>query len=153
MDAAVAGIVGVAVGSGITIGYAWFRDWREGKEKYRVMLYGKRLEVHQQAYYYSVQLLQSFDDYLSDLGLTKEFLPLYQEARDFYYSNSLYLDENSRKLFREALNAIIPCFEGLDDETVEDVSSRLIKAMRAVETGIGMKHLEETRPKQPKSKL
>ncbi len=141
------GLVGVVVGAAITIGYNLYRDWRKGKDKYRVMLYEKRLEAHQKAYSYSAHLLRAFSDRLSDLGLTKELRPLFREAEDFYFSNNLYLDENSRKLFRDALSSVITCFEEADSETIKDTRDELIKAINAITTGIGMKHLEESKQK------
>lgn len=77
----------IAVVAGVIISEAirWLRDWREGGKKYKVMLYAKRLEVHQKAYYYTIQLLRSLDEFYVDLGLAnKEVKKLYLKSSDFF---------------------------------------------------------------------
>lgn len=47
--APVMGLAGVALGAGI----AEFRHWRESRERYQAMSFERRLEAHQEAYYYN----------------------------------------------------------------------------------------------------
>jgi len=102
MDAAWVGLIGIIIGVILSELIRWLRERGEGEEKYRVMLYEKRLEVHQKAFYYVEQLMDQLRGYFEryEYPNRDELAAIYREARGFYYSNSLYLDELSRAEMR-----------------------------------------------------
>ena len=116
---------------------------------YRVNLYAKRLEVHQEAYRWLLTLIEWLR---STMEQPPDEIPRLfhqrldyesKEARKWWDANCLYLDDSSRALvvrFIEIARAIadqedLP--EGTDPIRVyRDV-------LGAIQTGIGMKHIEE----------
>lgn len=149
---AIFGLVGVVVGSGLVLLYNYYRDRREREEKYRVMLYEKRLEVHQKAFYYVQKLLDPLNDYLNGYGYPNDekLAAIYREAKEFHHLNSLYLDEGSRTDMMRAIYSIEFYFEG--DEEIKDAFDQLRKAREAIMSGIGMKHIEKLKKPQPEGK-
>ena len=93
MVEAIFGLVGVVVGSGLVLLYNLYRDRREREEKYRVMLYEKRLEAHQKAFCY----IQKLNVALNTAQNDEDLWEVTREAREWWDSNCLYLDEYSRK--------------------------------------------------------
>ena len=131
---AIFGLIGVVVGSGLLLLYNYYRDHREREEKYRVMLYDKRLEAHQGAYYHVEQLLFSFGYRLYGPPLTKDMRTLCREAEEFYDSNCLYLDEQSRGEIVMALLLIKEiCYSQTDEKQKQEAFNQLVKAQKAVE--------------------
>ncbi|GEM_PF-3332170 len=149
MLAAIMGIVGVLLGVLATHSFEWWRERRRWDEQYRFQLYGRRLEAHQQAF----ALVHRMRDFLVGYDSTEAHPkddPI-RAAMDWWPANCLYMDQASRaKLnalitgaaafiafhrgprtpegFREA-NKVWPLF---DD------------ALKAIEEGIGVKHLPGT---------
>jgi hypothetical protein len=147
----------IAVVAGVIFSEAirWFRDWRQGKEKYRVMLYEKRLEAHQGAFYHVEQLLNPLRDYFTGFGLSTlstEMQQVYREAKKFYDSNCLYLDEQSRNEMELAIYRIRLFLEEPDNGLMENAFDQLRKAKKAIVSGIGMKHIEEPKKEKPEDK-
>jgi hypothetical protein len=74
----------------------------ERKEKLKMVAIDKRLETHQQALkqWYSLKaVIHASDD---DPHKTK----ILEAARDFWYSNSLYLEKQTRAKFQEAFGIV-----------------------------------------------
>jgi len=153
MDAWI-GLVGIVIGIILSEGMRWFRDWRAGKEKYRVMTYEKRLEVYQKAFYHVEQLLDEFVPCVSGGGYPNEeaLVFIYREAKSFYDSNCLYLDERSRSEMLEGLQETRICLDELDTDLMESTCDQLCKAQEAIEAGIGMKHIEKPKKEQTEGK-
>ena len=121
----------------------------EHEERYRADLYAKRLEVHQQAYKW---LMRNIEHIPGPFKIAKmpdserEQLGRFcKEARIWWDSNCFYLDESSRREFVDFLGTA----EDVASEVVEwkEVGSRYRSALRAVQEGIGMKHLDVKEPK------
>lgn len=142
------GLVGVIIGAGITLAYNFYRDRREREEKYKFALYAKRLEVYQKAYYHVESLSDKLIYELSGLGDpgTKNVVELCREAKDFYNSNCLYLDEQSRNKTIRAIFKIEGFIE--HSEALEVVIERLSEARDAIVKGMGAKHLEQAPEKK-----
>jgi len=163
-------VIAVVVGIILSEVIRWSRDWREGKEKYKVMLYEKRLEAHQKAFSYVRQLMLrattsyfsfAFDmDDKSDFDRefnNKEIKRLLLELNDFFDSNCLYLDEQSRS---EIMRSIVVTGSAYDNfitenlskeeltEKLKDSSDQLHKTQGVIVTGIGMKHIEKPTSRQ-----
>jgi hypothetical protein len=139
MDAWVGGVVGIVIGIILTEGLQWLRDWREGKEKYRVMLYEKRLDIHQQAFTLLRKLMAATN--ASDEGRRE----IIEKADEWWNSHCLYLDEESRKKLLEAIISVENLVDLPPPRAGFRKSARLAleEASAAVMNGIGMKHLEK----------
>jgi hypothetical protein len=143
---AIFGLIGVVVGSGLTAGFNYYRDRREREEKYRVMLYEKRLEAHQRAFYY----IQKLNEVLNTAQNDEDIWKVTREAREWWDSNCLYLDEESRKEMIPAINYAAIYRQWMPEwETPLRVWQQLEKTKKAVVSGIGMKHIEEPKEELP----
>jgi hypothetical protein len=88
----VMGIIGVVVGAGIQE----FRLWRERKDRYKDMVFEKRLEAHQGAYYWCKKLLGvTMPHKLMKEGGLKTVNEKLGEATEWLDKNTLYLDRKS----------------------------------------------------------
>ncbi len=153
----VSGIVGLA-----TLGFNFWNASSERKqrlrllrleqeEKYRADLYEKRLEVHQQAFKWLMDLPYPLRDALKpEVGAeeTEVLSGLYRDARSWWDGNCLYLDEQSR-------NKTIACIEKagmVAEDGVKlnwfDEAKEFMEARRVVQEGISMKHLDVQEPKR-----
>jgi len=75
----------------------------------------------------------------------------YTEASEFYDSKCFYLDEQSRSELRGAIYTTRILLEENWEHLRDDAFRQLAKAQKAIETGIGMKHIEE--PKRSNRKM
>jgi len=138
------------------------------------MTYEKRLEAHQKAFSYvyplSLRLTNSYFafafDWYDKIAFDREYndteiMRLLLELKNFYDSNCLYLDEQSRN---EIIRAIVMTGMSFHDsgkekiskeelkEELKAASDQLLKAQKAIVAGIGMKHIEEPKKEQPEGK-
>ena len=147
---AVMTLVGVLVGMGVQE----FRIWREKKDKYKDMVFEKRLDAHQGAYYWVTRLLKLMvpPKLMKDGGAEVAFKET-EKANEWLDKNALYLDENSRI---KMLNFIIYIHETLRKYEDEEGRSNInIKAetmelyeksgdlLSNIERGIGVKYLHK----------
>lgn len=150
MDAWV-GLVGIVIGIILSEGIHWLRDRRESKEKYRAMLYGKCLEAHQKAFYY----IQKLNEVLNVAQSDEDIWKVTREAREWWDSNCLYLDEQSRREMIPAINYAAVYTQSRRNRngyTLPPVWEQLEKTKKAIVSGIGMKHIEEPKKEQPQDK-
>jgi len=117
---------------------------RREDASYRVNLYDRRLAVHQQGYKWLMDLIEPLrgamrtpaGDHekrqLTELGLA---------ARDWWDANCLYLDPASRVKLVDFIEDARSVGEGSLPDGVDPIK-RYRDALRAVEEGIGMKHVE-----------
>lgn len=140
----VAAIVGVIIGAAIQE----FRHWRESKERFRVMTFEKRLEAHQRAYYWCHKLNEVLNPSNSE-----EIHKVASEAREWWDSNCLFLDANSRHKMVELIN--LAHFYADGNKLGEDVWSALMKAWKTIVAGIGVEYLPEMSelPEELKDKM
>ena len=146
---AIFGLIGVVVGSGLVLGYNYYRDRREREEKYRVILYPKRLEVHQKALMWNYKLYSVLNVSIptQDYEAVREVTV---KAREWWESECLYLDEVSRQEMMVAIN-YVSVYIRWDREHGKPppVWEQLDKAKKAIVSGIGMKHVEEPKKERP----
>ena len=109
---AVIGLVGVIVGVGIQE----FRIWRERKDKYKDMVFEKRLDAHQGAYYWCMTLFElMLPPKLMKDGGVKVAAEETLKATDWLNKNALYLDEDSRVVMNLFFRYISEtCYKYLD---------------------------------------
>jgi len=139
------GLIGVLVGSGLVVGYNYLRDRTERQERYRLMLYDKCLEVHQEAFYHVQQLLDQIGLFRVVLKVPtpEEVKQSLREAWRFYDSNCLYLQQAPRNEMALGLIRVGIYLQEPLAGYKKEVLDQLRKAREATVTGIGMKHLEE----------
>jgi hypothetical protein len=131
-----------------------FLERRREDASYRINLYDRRLAVHQQAFEWihklNVDLNYAKPGQL-DAAETEQLTDTTRAARDWWNASALYLDPVSRAKLVEFLNY---CFEyGRDDRrkggTGANIWRLMSETLRAVEEGIGMKHIEGTTQERP----
>ena len=139
-----------ALGGGIATQIAGFvLEKRRELATYRTSLYEKRLIIHQEAYRWLMDLIEPLREAMKQHpheSLARTHTPISQmkssRAREWWDANCLYLDDASRAqlvYFIEAARAEAACEplpSGLDPVRVYR------DAPRAVQEGIGMKHLD-----------
>jgi len=147
---AVMTLIGVLVGVGIQE----YRIRRERKDKYKDMVFEKRLDAHQGAYYRCTKLAQSVrpDRLLRDGG-AEEAISESWGCLDWLNENALYLDDNSRfKMTNFILYVSQMSSKYRDKELrktlevenqVEDVTRRLVAVTTSIKKGVGVKYLPE----------
>ena len=141
------GLFGVLVGVGITE----FRLWAERKDRYRIMTFEKRLQVHQEAYRLCMEQAMLMNDlHKKEPEVVKKFNKSHDEAKDWLNHNCLYLDTRS---WRGIMNAFFAAsIYGRDlaeqrqtvDKAYEYAHSEFTKCLSSIAKGIGAKYLPET---------
>lgn len=145
---AVIGLIGVLVGVGIQE----FRRWREGKDKYGDMVFEKRLEAHQGAFYWCERLMKSMMPHrLTKTEGIEVVIKEFWEAQEWRIKNELYLDKGSReglygflmyvgKKIAEYGNEEWRSNINVKEET-EELLKNSAKVLARIEMGIGFKYL------------
>ena len=143
------GLLGVIVGAGIQE----FRFWRERKEKYQSMVFEKRIEAHQGAYYWCMRLLKVIRPHrlMKEGGLEAVHDELWK-ATEWLNQNTLYLDNNSRDKMAKFFSFISKtCLKYFKEERGKiDVKKELMllfenmkEVLSSIEKGIGIKYLPD----------
>ncbi len=149
--APIIGFIGVIIGVAIVE----IRLWRERKEKYQVITFEKRLEVHQQAFAWCMKIAnllgQSYGEISRDeasmFAITLD--KLYNEANDWWGNNCLYLDDDSRYGMFTAIGLPLDRAEQLvnnireTNEFVQQARDTVKKTIRHITKGIGSEHLPD----------
>jgi hypothetical protein len=149
---AVMTLVGVLVG----VGVQEFRIWREKKDKYKDMVFEKRLDAHQGAYCWCMRL---FDVMLPNKLMRGEGVRVAMkeasEALDWWDKNALYLDEDSRIKMNIFIQYMCETVYKYVDETgrknisIEEETRKLLQNSRevvsSIKRGVGVKYLPEPR--------
>jgi hypothetical protein len=140
---AIYSLVGVIVGAGITGFVTWRIYQTNRKDQFRTMAFEKRLETHQNAYYW----FQKVNDCLA----RNKFLKLpdtIDQAQEWWYANCLWLDEKSRNemiRFFYFARHYSPTKKNQDWDSIPSCAQAII-------TGIGYKYLPEYSPQTEKPK-
>ena len=122
----------------------------EHQERYRSDLYAKRLEVHQRAYLWLMQLIEPVrwvqDPKLTSTDMKTQLKHSANRARDWWDTNCLYLDDESRSATADFISLAQAL--GRDDPLVEEGKpiDAYLRALKSVQEGIGMKHLDVREP-------
>jgi hypothetical protein len=145
------GFIGVIIG----IASVEIRLWRERKERYQIMTFERRLEVHQQAFGWCLRISDSLGKSYGDLGanvnamLAVDLDKLYNEANEWYFNHCLYLDDDSRRDMFTAIGLPLERAEQLTNnvkatnEFIQQARNTLRETMRYVTKGIGSEYLPE----------
>ena len=144
---------------------------REREEKYRLMLYEKRLEAHQRGFFLFEDLKDTLPDSIE--GMNEAGVAAVDELEcqvdEWWVSNRFYLDEESRRKIRVATRHVDNLVHdyGLPNDSPVDWNDHqrvlwrsdhneclksIENAVIALEKGIGMKHIEEPEKEQPEGK-
>ena len=147
---AVITLAGVIAGVGIEE----FRFWRERKDKYKDMVFEKRLDAHQGAYYWCTRLLDVMWPHklMRDEGV-RGAMKEGQGALDWLGKNALYLDEDSRIGMDVFIDYMCEtAYKYVDEKgrkniNVEEETGKLLQNSREVvsriKRGVGVKYLPE----------
>ena len=141
------GFAGVILGVGITE----FRLWKESREKYHAMIFEKRLEVHQKAFYWCLKIGETLNEVEKDeYDTMKAFSNCAYEAREWLDNNCLYLNVTSYVGMIGALRmALAPVSKLLKEEEADidaskkEAQTKLTETLRSIVEGIGVKYLPE----------
>ena len=125
-------LLGVMLG----LGFSEYRSRQERKERFRVMTFDKRLETHQQAYYWCQKLNEVLN--ASD---KEEVHKTADKAREWWYNNCLFLDRESRSNMAGLTILAHSYANGL--KSGEYVWDKLMATLRAIVVGIGFEYLPE----------
>jgi hypothetical protein len=160
---AIAVVIGTIIGASI----GEFRHWRESKERYHVITFEKRLETHQEAFKYCFEI----NEFLGlmrggDLQALEDFKKVIVDAKGWWFSHCLYLDDSSRNILPDVFEVALINAEELskeldkakkpDIETLAAIKSnakaktKIAEAIVCIIKGIGVKYLPEIK-KQLKS--
>jgi hypothetical protein len=147
---AVMTLVGVLIGVGIQE----FRIWRARKDKYGDMVFEKRLDAHQGAYYWCKRLTVSVrpDRLLRDGGVEAGIKEVWR-GLEWLDKNALYLDEDSRLKVNNFIVYIAGIIVRYRDkkwrknieveEEMQKVLEKVVEVVTSIERGIGVKYLPE----------
>jgi hypothetical protein len=147
---AVMTLVGVLVG----VGVQEFRIWREKKDKYKDMVFERRLDAHQGAYYECMRLLKFvMPDKLVVDGGVEVAIEETLEAHEWLNKNALYLDEDSRTKMSALFNYICETTIKYKDakwrkninigEETRKLIDNLSEVLGCIQRGIGVEYLPE----------
>lgn len=146
--AAVMTLIGVLVGVGIQE----FRIWRERKEKYKDMVFEKRLDAHQEGYYRVMRLcLAMLPNEIMKEGGSKVAVERLQEAEEWRDKNALYLTEDTMEKIDDLLEyaADTGCKYANEAErkniSIEEETQKVLRnagiVSASIKKGVGVKHL------------
>jgi len=141
LDAALA-LAGVIVGTGGTL----FIQWLDRRERYHVLIFQKRLEVHQVAYAWRTPLFDAIESKDAD-----RILKITGKALKWWDENCLYLDDKSQRYFWLLLIRTKRYANSLKEKSskakrkvlIREVWDMYNKAFEAIHKGVGAKYLPE----------
>ena len=145
---AVMTLIGVLVGVGIQE----LRIWRERKDKYKDMVFEKRLDAHQEGYYRITKLLHAMmpSVMMKEEG-RKTALEKVVEANEWRDKNALYLTEDPMEKVDDFLEYVADtgCKYVNEKErkniNIEEETMRLIRnigiVQASIKKGVGVKYL------------
>lgn len=126
-------LLGIALGAGISE----YRHWREGRERFRVMTFEKRLAAHQKAYYWWNNLNR-----VLNFGDAEQIRKIANKAREWWNGNCLFLDTNSRRDMVELINYSF--MYASDSKTAQEhIWEQVMKTAKSIVSGIGFEYLPE----------
>ena len=149
---AVMTLIGVLVGVGIQE----IRIWRERKDKYKDMVFERRLDAHQGAYYWCMRLYHFLmpQRLMKVEGVEAAFKEA-KEAYEWINRNALYLDEGSLEKMEDfVLYAYETCSKYGDEKEKKNINieNELLKLAAnmgglsgSIKKGIGAKYLPKTK--------
>jgi len=143
------GLIGVIIGAGIQE----FRHWRESKERYQVMTFEKRLQVHQDAVSWCWKIAMNMTPgKLKDAEGIHRLLDDVKDATEWVAHNCLLLDYDSNNSMRSVLEFATETTRkyvngeanALDkDRAIKEISKNVGKATRCIAQGVGVKYMPD----------
>jgi hypothetical protein len=157
---AVMTLVGVLVG----VGVEELRIWRERKDKYRDMIFEKRLDAHQGAYYWCMKLLSlTMPNKLMRDGGLRDVNEKLGEAMEWVRKNELYLNLDSREKLIDYFEYVATTslkykdVEGRSNIDIGEETRKLVenlgKVSSSIQKGIGVKYLPEEKLSRKKMEM
>jgi hypothetical protein len=142
------GFLGLAIG----FGYQEYRFRRERKDKYKDMVFEKRLAAHQDAYYWCMRLFNlMMPNRLMIADGRKNLNKETWEAHEWLTKNALYLDEVSAEKWIDFFEYVQETCQKYENETsrkdinVKEETKELRKhteeVVAAIRKGVGYKYL------------
>ena len=146
----------VLIGAGIAVGAQELRIWREKQDKYKDMVFEKRLAAHQDAYYWCVRLFNlMMPNSLMIADGRKNLNKETWKAHEWFTKNALYLDEVSVEKWIDFLEYVKETGQKYESETIrKDISVKeetkelrknVEEVVAAIRKGVGYKYLPEAK--------
>ena len=157
----IAVVLGVAISELIRL----FHDWQERHEKYRLMIYEKRLEAHQEAFYWVRELNRLFTGSMADMDQDRvdKIKEIINKVDTWWGSHCFYLDDKSSDSVLEVMTRseeligaygdfVLPYRSNAEPDREQyekwkkerwQLTVFIDRTWRTLEKGIGMKHIEE----------
>ncbi len=145
------GLVGMVIVAAATIIATQLQARREREERqkdreqaYRRLVYEKELENQLDAYkkvsYYIGRLLFPLYEEAGGYGCPdhQELLAIYDDEKDCYHSNYIFLDPQSRQEMRRAIYKMKFYLEDTDSYSIGEAREQLRKAEEAIHSGLAM---------------
>ena len=138
---AILGLLGVILG--ITASAFW--QWSEHEERYREMMFEKRLAIHQEAFTLTTQirtkllLAVSGKSIPSQSELESDFI----EMREWWKANCLYLDPRSRKAFLDLFTNLHEYAASYTHEDAKECLELTAITAKKIVQGIGEEYIPE----------
>ena len=145
---AVVGLIGVIIGAGIQE----FRHWRESKQRYQVMTFDKRLQIHQEAVAWCMKIATNMTpSKLREKQDIERLLGHAETAQQWLINNCLFLDSNSHASMLNVLDFAMDkakkCVNGvpttIDKEEEAEIAKRIGKATKCIAQGVGVKYMPD----------
>jgi hypothetical protein len=157
---AVMTLVGVVIGVGIQE----LRIWRERKDKYKDMIFEKRLDAHQGGYYWCMKLLSVMmpNRLMKDGGLSDVDEKL-GGAMEWLDKNALYLNQDSRVKMNEYFQYVSETslkykdVKGISNINIGEETEKLVenagKVLSSIQKGIGVEYIPEKKLSREKIEI
>jgi glycine/D-amino acid oxidase-like deaminating enzyme len=135
-------LLAVVVGALITGAIAEYRARKDKQERYKVAVFEKRLQAHQQAYSWCQHLTEVLNVGNVTGTSSNTILTIAVLMREWWNDNCLLLDADSRNKMLELLNQAQDYADG--KESGQGVWSTLHQCKKALVAGIGEEYLPKT---------
>ena len=130
-------------GVALAIAVEELRRWRERRERFRDMTFEKRLQAHQEAYYWVIRLGKPYES-----GDWSDMKSVADKAAEWFSQHCLYLDTHSHNAFSSLLSILYDYIESPQNKDMAQAALEAhIETIKAIVKGIGLQYLP------PKSEL
>ena len=138
---ALIGLLGVILG----VATSAFWQWTEREERYRVMMFEKRLAVHQEAFTLTSQIRTKLLLAVSEKNMPSqdEVYSDFEEMREWWKANCLYLDSTSRKAFLDLFVSVRIYAVSYNPEDAKKCLELTKTTVQKIIQGIGEQYLPE----------
>ena len=127
-------LISVVVGGLIAGVSNWLLTRTNLKARYKLVIYDKRIEVHQKAYSLMWELARSLHDEQEKTTATKK-------CHNWWIENRLYLTREADKDFKEAYRIANSFHKDGSREQNQKVHDQIDKAAKEIVMGVGLEYL------------